>query len=378
MGKFKVISLFTGAMGLDLGFEQAGFEIRITIDKDRFAAATIRANRAEIPVIHDDINKVTASHILEEAKLKPGDATVLIGASPCEPFSTIGKRWSIEDQRASLINEFIRIVQYAQPLYWVFENVPGLVWAARRHISFYKRTSPQYEEKSDERLGSAWRDILVAFKATGYNVNYNILNSADYGLPQKRKRVIIIGSRKGGSVEFPLPTHGPQGSQLVTSGELKPWMTIGEVLSNFNDPYPEHAKFPAWGKYLNLVPEGGCWKDLPKELQEDAIGKAYYSSGGRTGFLRRLSREKPSPTLVDSPITRAACLCHPTLNRPLTVGEYLRLQGFPDNWRVEGPMSAKYRLIGQATPPPLARFIAQSIIEHHQDSFCYQRSHTMV
>jgi len=368
MTRPTVISLFTGAMGLDLGFEQAGFEIRIAVDKDKYVVATIRANRSEIPVIQEDLGKISVSHILDEAGLEKGEATVLIGASPCEPFSTIGKRMSIADKRSSLINEFVRVVRDAQPLYWVFENVPGLLWAANRHISFYKRTAPGYNEDHDERLGSAWNDILATFQSTGYNLNYKLLNAADYGVPQKRKRLIVIGSRQVNRIEFPSPTHGSSKSPLVESGELKPWVTVGDALSDFNDPYPEHTKFPSWGKYLNLVPEGGCWKDLPKRLQEEAIGKAYSSSGGRTGFLRRLSRDKPSPTLVDSPITRAACLCHPVLDRPLTVGEYLRLQGFPNDWKVEGPLSAKYRLIGQATPPPLAKSIAQSITAHHQAS----------
>jgi len=364
-----VISLFTGAMGLDLGFEQAGFDIRVAVDKDKYAIATIKANRPQIPVIYGDLSEMSTSQILEKAGLEVGDATVLTAATPCEPFSTIGKRMSLVDKRASLIHEFVQIVQQAQPLYWVFENVPGLLRAARRHISFYKRTAPGYSEKSDERLGSAWEDILTSFKQTGYRIHYALLNAADYGVAQKRKRLIVVGSREGKSVEFPAPTHAEPASPLVNAGVLKPWETVGDALyDEFNDPYPQWRTFPSWGRFLSLVPEGGDWRDLPAGLQEEAIGNAYKSSGGRTGFLRKLSREKPSPTLVDSPTTRAACLCHPVLNRPLTVGEYLRLQGFPINWKVEGPLSVKYRLIGQATPPLLARSIAKAIIESHRAS----------
>jgi DNA (cytosine-5)-methyltransferase 1 len=359
--KPTVISLFTGAMGLDLGFEQAGFEVCIALDKDKYAKATIKANRPEIPVISEDISEVSGAQLLEEANLVAGEATVLTGASPCEPFSTIGKRLSIADKRASLIDEFIRLVLETQPSYWVFENVPGLLWAAKRHISFYTRTDSSYQEHKDEQPGSAWKDILTAFEATGYKVGYKLLNAADYGVPQKRKRLIVIGSRDG-EIQFPPPTHGCSLSLEVAQGKLKSWATVGETLDNFNDPYPEHMKFPQWGKYIDLVPEGGCWKDIPKDLQEEAIGRAYQSSGGRTGFLRRLSRCRPSPTLVDSPITRAACLCHPLLNRPLTVGEYLHLQGFPLTWKIEGPLSTKYRLIGQATPVPLAHAIAKTIL----------------
>ena len=370
MSKPTVISLFTGAMGLDLGFEQEGFEVRIAVDKDRYAEQTIKANRPSTPVIRDDIgsDSVCGTKILQRAGLKAGEATVLTGATPCEPFSTIGKRLSVQDKRASLIDEFIAIIMETQPRYWVFENVPGLLWAARKHISFYKRTMNGYEEHRDEQIGSAWEDILAAFKSTGYKVTHDLLNAADFGTPQKRRRLIVIGSREGDPVELPRPTHGEPGTEKVSEGTIDRWITVGDALASFEDPYPERSRFPKWGKYLKDVPEGGCWKDIPEELQEEAIGKAYESSGGRTGFLRRLSSKRPSPTLVDSPITRAACLCHPFETRPLTVGEYMRLQGFPDDWRVEGPLTSKYRLIGQATPVPLAKAVAESIVLHMNEA----------
>lgn len=366
MPKPTVISLFTGAMGLDLGFEKAGFEVRIAVDKDRYAEQTIKANRPSMQVIRDDIgdDRVSGSEILRKADLRAGDATVLTGATPCEPFTTIGKRLSVQDKRASLIDEFIAIIRDTQPRYWVFENVPGLLWAARKHISFYKRTTNGYQEHKDEQIGSAWEDILAKFNSTEYKVTLDLLNAADFGTPQKRRRLIVVGSREGGPVEFPRPTHGELGNPGVSQGKLKRWRTVGDAISDFDDPYPERSQFPKWGKYLEHVPEGGCWKDIPEELQEEAIGKAYESSGGRTGFLRRLSSKRPSPTLVDSPITRAACLCHPTETRPLTVGEYMKLQGFPDDWKVEGPLGTKYRLIGQATPVPLAKAVAEAVTNH--------------
>lgn len=363
MRKPTVISLFAGAMGLDLGFEQAGFEIRVAVDKDRYAVATIRANRPEVPVIQDDLSEVSVPRILESAGLLSGEATVLTGASPCEPFSTIGKRLSIDDNRACLIDEFLRVVNEAKPRYWVFENVPGLKWAARRHVSFYERTAkPQDKVDDDERPGSAFDDILAKFKATGYHVTEPVIvDAADHGTPQHRKRLIIIGTREGDAVELPSPSHGSPESREVIQGHREPWVTVCEALREFDDPYPEYARFPTWGEYLKYVPTGGCWRDIPNHLKEEAIGKAFYSSGGRTGFLRRLSWDRPAPTLVDSPVTRAACLCHPTENRPLSVGEYLRLQGFPLDWKIEGPLGSKYRLIGQATPVPLARTLAFAV-----------------
>ena len=364
MQQLTLLSVFTGAMGLDLGFEQTGFDVRAAVDNDRYAGETIKANKPDVPVIRDDVSSVSGADLLDAAELKVGEATALIGASPCEPFSTIGKRLSTQDKRASLIDEFIRLITETEPEYWVFENVPGLKWAARKHISFYTRTNGTHVEQDDERTGSAWDDVLEAFEGTGYEVSYDLLNAADFGTPQKRRRLIVIGSRDGSRVGLPKPSHGdPQSIEVVTNQRL-PWLSVGEALAEFKDPYPEHAKFPKWGKYLKDIPEGGCWRNLPDDVQQEAMGGAYYSSGGRTGFLRRLSSKRPSPTLVDSPITRAACLCHPTEARPLTVGEYLKLQDFPEDWKVEGPRGAKYRLIGQATPVSLAKVVAKAVAAH--------------
>lgn len=367
-----IVSLFTGAMGLDLGFEQGGFEVRVAVDMDRYAIATIKANRPGLPTINGDLTdrwNLSSQLILERGGLSYGEPTVVTGATPCEPFSTIGKRLSIADERAWLIDEFIRVVEDIQPHYWCFENVPGLLWAARRHVSFYDRTvKGRGDIHEDERPGSAFQDILNSFRATGYSISYALLDAADYGAPQHRRRLIIIGARDRGTVEMPSATHGNPLSPAVARGELRPWMTLADVISDFDDPYPQCVRFPKWGEYLCLVPPGGCWKDLPGHLQEAAIGKAFYSSGGRTGFLRRLAWDRPAPSLVDSPTTKAACLCHPCDSRPLSVGEYMRVQGFPDTWRIEGPITSKYRLIGQATPVPLGRAIANTIAQHYSET----------
>ena len=151
-------------------------------------------------------------------------------------------------------------------------------------------------------------------------------------------------------------------------------VTLREALADFQDPYPDHRAFsPVWGGYLDQVPPGGNWRDLPEPVQRKVLGGAYDDpsnprtrgkKGGRTGFMRRLSWEKPSPTLVDSPTTKAACLCHPDETRPLTVGEYAKIQGFPEGWKFEGSVTAKYRLIGQATPVGLARAVARAVRRH--------------
>lgn len=380
----SVISLFTGGMGLDLGFEYSGFEIKVSVEKDPWAAETIRANRPSIPIIPRDIHEVTTAEILEKAGLSVGEVTVLTGASPCEPFSTAGRRMSVQDTRAKTVDEFIRVINDARPRFFVFEQVPGFIRAAKRHISFYERVKKRPEElHPDERLGSAFEEIMVQFKDTGYVLSYSdgkpqtsILNAADYGSPQKRKRFILIGAREGQPVTPPEKTHGAPDSPEVTRGILKPWVTLRDTLAGLNDPQPEYLKFPnSWGKYLTFIPPGGYWKDLPEELQKEALGGAYDETGsnlkgGRTGFLRRLAWDKPAPTIVDRPNTRAGCLCHPGEDRPLSVKEYARLQSFPDEWEFAGSLPARYELIGQATPVPLAQALAHAIsqqLEHDEE-----------
>jgi DNA (cytosine-5)-methyltransferase 1 len=373
--KPTVISLFTGAMGLDLGFEIEGFDIRVTLDNNKDVIATIKKNQRNIPIIGDDIFNVKTPEILEKAGLKVGEATVVTGGPPCQPFSTAGRRKSVEEKKGQLVYQFLRVVRESQPKFFVFENVAGLVSAARKHISFYDRIKKKKEELApEERLGSAFDRFLEEFKkirtldGNYYAINWDVVNSADFGVPQKRKRFILLGSRDGEKIPLPLPTHGSPKSKGVILGDRKPWVTLREVLKDLNDPNPEYLPFPWWGKYMKYIPEGGCWRDLPKELQKDALGGAYDSTGkgnkgGRTGFYRRLSWDKPAPTLLTSPIFKGSVLAHPQENRALSVKEYARIQKFPDDWEFVDHIATKYRLIGEAVPIPLGRALARQILK---------------
>jgi DNA (cytosine-5)-methyltransferase 1 len=373
-----MISLFTGAMGLDLGFELEGFETRVIVENDRAAVDTIQLNRPGIPVIMREngkhgsrpasIEDISTDELLQAAGLGIEDTTVLIGAPPCEPYSTAGRRNGKADHRADGIVEFIRVIKEARPRYFVLEEVDSFLSSAIRHIPFYERIRKTEDELApEERLGSFFNEVMAAFADTGYSLSFDpenpkgcILNAVDFGVAQKRKRFILIGSREGPTIRLPV------------RNKIQP-KTFGQILNEINDPSPEYSNFsPSWGQYLPLVPPGGCWRDLPKDIQRIVLGGAYddpdntYTKGkkgGRTGFMRRLSRGLPSPTLVDSPTTKAACMCHPDENRPLSVREYAALQGFPQHWLFQGSIAAKYRLIGQATPVPLAQAIAKSINE---------------
>jgi DNA (cytosine-5)-methyltransferase 1 len=358
-----VISLFSGAMGLDLGFEMEGFDIRVTLDNNPDVIKTIRKNRPDIPLIGRSIFDVETKEILEKAKLDVGEATVITGGPPCQSFSTAGRRLSVKEKRGQCVFEFLRVIREAKPKFFVFENVTGLLSAAIKHVSFYERINKKEEELSpEERLGSAFEVILEEFRNTKYGINWGIVNSADYGAPQKRKRLIILGSREGKKILLPPTTHASPKSLDVICGHKKPWTTLREAFKDLNDPKPEYVKFPRWGKYMKYIPQGGYWRNLPEELKKEAMGGAFYSQGGRTGFYRRLSWDEPSPTLVTSPVFKGTVLAHPEENRPLSIREYARIQGFPDDWIFIGSIEAKYRIIGEAVPIPLSRALARQIL----------------
>ena len=382
MAELTILSLFTGAMGLDLGFEQHGFEVRVALDSDPAVEATIRANQRIMPVVTRNLSDVATSILLESAGLKVGEATVVTGAPPCEPFTTAGARNGFRDHRANGIHDFIRVVREARPQYFVFEEVPGFLRAAKRHISFYERAKMKdHEIDSDARLGSAFDEVMHVFQSLGYRLSFNsnnpkssLLNSADYGSPQKRIRFVLIGALHGPPITLPRPTHAAPESTAVSVGDRLPWATLRDALTGLVPNGDEWVSFPEkWGQYLHRVSPGGCWRDLPKELHPVVLGGAYDDGtdpntagmkGGRTGFLRRLSWDRPSPTLVDRPTNKANCLCHPEETRPLSVKEYARIQGFNDHWKFSGSLSQRYRLIGQATPIHLSAAVAARILEH--------------
>lgn len=382
MTRPTAISLFSGGMGFDLGFEQQGFEVRLALDNDPAVEATIRANGRTLPVVLSNVSDVSPHELLDRAGLNPGEVTVVTGAPPCEPFSTAGARNGFRDHRAGAVHAFIDMVEALQPEYFAFEEVPGFVRAAKRHISFYERVRMRADEVDpDLRLGSAFDEVMEDFQFLGYRLSFNperpkasLLNSADYGAPQKRIRFVLIGAREGRAITLPEPTHGRPESKEVQEGIREPWVTLRDALAELPTDGDEHFDFPEkWGRYLDYVPPGGCWRDLPERLHPLVLGGAHDDGtnpltagmkGGRTGFLRRLSWDRPAPTLVDRPTNKSNCLCHPEESRPLSIKEYARIQGFDDNWKFAGSPSQRYRLIGQATPVRLAAAIAARILQH--------------
>lgn len=176
--------------------------------------------------------------------------------------------------------------------------------------------------------GSVIYFLTEEFKKLGYSISYALLNAANYGVPEKRERVIILG-HIGDRVPIPRPTHSEHGLH----GTHK-WVTLRDAIGDLNQRVDMRfvPLIPRSVEYMKMLKAGENWTDLPPEIAEKAMGKAYHLSGGKTGFLRRLSFDEPSPTLVTSPTMPATLLCHPTELRPLSVEEYARIQQFPDTW----------------------------------------------
>lgn len=356
-----IISLFSGAMGLDLGLEAAGSGLRtaVALELNSVAVETIRLNRPKLSVINLPIQKVTTDEVLKQAGLKVGEAFLVTGGPCCQSFSTAGKRESLGDkERGGLFRHFKRVVREAQPRFFIMENVKGILSAAVRHRPLNERGPGWLPLSRDEELGSALRVIRRELANLGYAVIFGLLNCADYGVPQKRYRVVFIGSRDGELINLPTPTHAE-----FANGKAE-WITLRYALKGLNEKKPEFVGFaPERLDLLKQLQAGQNWMDLPKKLQRRALGAAYKSWGGRCGFCRRLDWDEPSPTLTTAPDGRATTLCHPRELRPLTVGEYARLQQFPTHWQFVGSTRQKYIQIGNAVPTGLGYAIGKALLK---------------
>ncbi len=354
----KVISLFSGAMGLDLGLEAAGHEVVVAVETDATAVATIRLNRPDLPVIAKPIEQVKTSEILAAAGLKPGDDFIVAGGPCCQAFSTVGKRASLEDPRGNLFLQFVRVVRQARPTFFLMENVRGLLSAAERHRPLKLRGPGHPPLAPEELLGSAFAKVVDELRKLGYYTIFDVLNAADYGTPQKRERFIALGSRDGHPLAMPVPTHGNDASSGVSR-----WTTLRQALGGLpaNASHQFEQLNATQQRFLPLIPAGGDWRNLPPELQREAMGGALDSWGGRTGFLRRLSWDRPAPSLVTTPTARATLLGHPSEHRPLSTLEYARIQEFPADWKFVGSVAAVYRQIGNAVPVGLGRALGEAL-----------------
>lgn len=356
-----MVSLFSGAMGLDIGLERAGFRSLVAVEKDVLARQTIHANRPEI-VLFDDVTEVTGEEIRTKSSLGNDELDLLAGGPPCQSFSVFGNRDGVIDKRGQLVYDYVRLVSELRPKVFVMENVRGLL--SIPVIPRKKLEGPITEEQRHlTEPGSLLRMLLKDFEALGYRVDCFVVNSVNYGAPQIRERIICIGNRGNLVAQFPQPLYSNR-----PEDNLPPFRTLGDAIGEgFEDPMPEVMNFSERKlKYLAMVPEGGNWRSLPVEIQKESMGKAWYLKGGRSAYWRKLSFSFPSPTVVTMPNHAGTSMCHPTELRAISVGEAAAIQEFPHEWVFCGKTSDKFKQIGNAVPTRLGEIagqVAQSLLE---------------
>lgn len=330
-GKFKVIELFAGAGGLALGLEKAGFSSLGLIELDKDASNTLKVNRPSWNVINDDIANISQLDLEKLFNIKKGKLDLLSGGSPCQSFSYAGKRLGLEDTRGTLFYHYAEFLHKLQPKMFLFENVKGL--------------------RTHDR-GCTYATILDIFEKEGYTIQKDVLNAWNYGVAQKRERLITVGIRNDlvDRVCFSFPK----------SKKYKP--VLRDVLldcpKSDGTSYSEYKK-----KIFEQIPPGGYWKDVPQDVAKEYMKSCWYMEGGRTGILRRLSLDEPSLTVLTSPSQKQTDRCHPLEARPFTVRENARCQSFPDDWVFCGSVAQQYKQVGNAVPVNLAYEVGLKIKE---------------
>lgn len=322
------IELCSGAGGLSSGLINAGFMPLLLNDNNRQCCETLRINHPNIRVLHKSICDIYDEDLDEYMEM---DIDLIAGGIPCQSYSTIGARRGLEDCRGELINDFARIVAYLQPKMFLIENVKGLL-IHNKGETFTK-----------------FLEIIHEITDSRYNIKYKLLNAVDYEVPQKRERVFIIGILNDLDIDYKFPIACENRKVLRDALEDVPESDCAKYNEKLRELY-------------EYIPEGGCWIDLPENLQKEYMKCSYNSGGGKRGILKRLEMSKPSLTILCSPIQKQSQRCHPYEIRPLTIRESARIQTFPDSYQFCGSLTAQYKQIGNAVPVKLAEYIGKSII----------------
>lgn len=355
------VSFFAGAGGLDIGMHRAGFNVKSSVEIEKTYCQTLKSNNPDFHVVNGDIMDYDKDIIYKEAGLKEDDEiTLIFGGSPCQTFSTAGKRQAFSEKRGQAMLKFAELVSQVQPRAFLLENVKGLLSASLKHRPLKERGQDFSPLKEEEKKGSALRHLLSKFD--NYNITYDIINSAEYGVCQKRERVFFIGIRKdlNKTFIFPEKTHSRDGED----GKEK-FLTFKNVMDKLKEIEHTYVNYSEERlKYMKMIPQGGGnWRDLDDENAKIAMGGAYMSGGGKTGYFRRVKINEPCPTLLTSPIQKSTNIGHPFEDRPLSIEEYLEIQGFPPNYKVCGSLNEKYTQIGNAVPIKVAEILGKKLLE---------------
>jgi len=333
------IDLFAGAGGMSIGLEQAGFELVAATDWDHWSCETLRANHPNILVKEGDIADIDLDTFAQEIGVSEVD--LIVGGPPCQGFSQLGKRLK-DDPRNQLWRQYMKFVAHFKPKVFLMENVPQLL-------------------TSDEFL-----QIKKIAENLGYSTEAKVLYAVDYGVPQKRKRAIIIGSRVG-TPFHPPKTHVDPVKVDLLNHVLQKWRTVREAIGDLpKKPNGENWHVGRNPTQLSMeryktIPAGGNRFDLPTELMPDCWKK---KKTGSTDVFGRLEWDKPSLTIrTEFFKPEKGRYLHPKEHRPITIREAARLQTFPDSYLIKGSNVQAAKQVGNAVPPELARNIGVSLLE---------------
>ena len=342
-----VLSLFTGAGGLDLGLEAAGFEVALCVEMDQHCRETLTANRPSwLQAEPGDVHELSPEEAMHQAGLRPGELTLLAGGPPCQPFSK-SSYWSnggarrLEDPRADTLQRYLDYVDAFLPRVLLIENVKGLVFKGK-----------------DEglQLLQSGLDEINRRHGVAYGGFVHGLNFADFGVPQSRERVFLVADRDGNELLSPRPTHGPASGS--SEGALMPCLTAWDAIGDLDtDDWPEQLNTRGkWADLLRSIPEGSNY------LWHTPRGGGEPLFGWRTrfwSFLLKLAKDRPAWTIQAAP-GPATGPFH-WRSRHLSVRELHRLQTFPNDYEVLGTYKSQHRQLGNAVPPAIGELLGREI-----------------
>ncbi|NLE42752.1 MAG: DNA cytosine methyltransferase [Lentisphaerae bacterium] len=361
----RSISLFSGAGGMDIGVRQAGFEIEACVEMDRYACETLRANIAadgsRTRVFEADIRTVDPENLATQININPGELELLFGGPPCQSFSLAGKQLALADDRGPLLFEIIRFAQYFAPRVILLEQVKGLLSA----------------KDANGRKGGVFEEFVDRLEEIGYVPKWRVVLAADYGVSQMRERLFVVATRGRNGFEFPAPSHASP-EEVNGLFPLPPYKTVGEAISGlgtpdrkikgttFHDRLDSHVDVTPDRdrERIAQVPEGS-YLAAQTMLGDDLI--CGLSPKDTTKYLR-MHRKRPANTLRCGEI-----FFHPVEDRYLTPREYMRIHGYPDDYRLKGPIRSRtgsvknldqHRQVSNSVPPPLACAMATQIKDY--------------
>jgi DNA (cytosine-5)-methyltransferase 1 len=349
----KALSLFAGAGGLDLGIERAGFEVVGCVEIDGSCRATLSANRRWRLLTPGDIHAHRPSDILASFGLARREATLLIGGPPCQPFSKSGqwkhgKTQRMQDPRARTLRAYVEVLEAALPDAMLLENVKAIAATRTRITHHYEALDVLRVElrRINRRNGTAYEPVAI------------VLDAADHGVAQHRERVFVYAARDGSGLTAPLPVCGPQARAANGRSAVRRFATAWDAIGDLDDPDFDPALLPSgrWGALLPSIPEGCNYQHHTNRGEGEPL------FGWRTrywSFLLKLAKDRPSWTIQ----AQAGSATGPFhwRSRQLTLRELARLQGFPDDWKIEGSATAARRQLGNAVPPPIGELLGLEI-----------------